>query len=108
MRINSTIAPRFHHCHEVIGVRAPAIVNITGIVVYARPGSCAPVREALSEIGGVEVHAVSPEGRMVVTVERSDDAAASEAFDAIAMIDGVLSTALVYHHDEALNEEANR
>ncbi len=83
-------------------------VNITGIIVYARPDRSGAVRGALASIGGVEVHAVTPEGRMVVTVEPFDDRAATETFDAIAKIDGVLSTALVYHHDEALTEEANR
>lgn len=81
-------------------------MNITGIVVYAKPDRCSAVRDALLAIGGVEVHAVGPEGRMVVTVERPDDGGATEALDAIARTEGVLSTALVYHHDEALNEES--
>jgi len=55
----------------------------------------------------VEVHAVTPEGRMVVTVERPDDREVKEAFDAIGRVDGVLSTALIYHHDEPLDEESN-
>lgn len=79
-------------------------MNITGIVVYSKPDRCAAVRVALGSLPGVEVHGVSPEGRMVVTVEQADDRAATEALDAIAKTDGVLSTALVYHHDEALNE----
>jgi nitrate reductase NapD len=81
-------------------------VNITGIVVYAKPDRCGAVREALLAIGGVEVHAISPEGRMVVTVERANDGAATDALDAIARTEGVLSTALVYHHDETLTEES--
>ncbi|MCL4183967.1 MAG: chaperone NapD [Burkholderiaceae bacterium] len=83
-------------------------MNITGIVVYASAARSETVRSALARIAGVEVHAVSPEGRMVVTVEQSDDAAATGALEAIARVDGVLSTALVYHHDEPLNDETNR
>ena len=90
----------FHH------FRGRSAVNITGIVVYAKPDRCGAVREALTALGGVEVHAVSPEGRMVVTVEQPDDRAATGTLDAVARIDGVLSTALVYHHDEALNDDS--
>ena len=43
---------------------------------------------------------------MVVTVERANDGAATDALDAIARTEGVLSTALVYHHDETLTEES--
>lgn len=83
-------------------------VNITGIIVYAHAERSGAVRGALASIGGVVVHAVAPEGHMVVTVEQFDDRPATETFDIIAKIDGVLSTALVYHHDEALTEPANR
>ena len=82
-------------------------MNITGIVVNASPGCAEAVRHALTGIGGVEVHAVTPEGRMVVTVERLDDRAAKDAFDAIGRVEGILSTALIYHHDEPLDEESS-
>ena len=50
------------------GPRSLPRVNITGIVVYTRPERSGAVRDALAAIAGVEVHAISPEGRMVVTV----------------------------------------
>ncbi len=103
--IKSRSSAWFHHARDV-SQRPHVTVNITGIVVYPKPGRVDDVRAALAAIGGVEVHAVSPEGRMVVTVERPDDSAATGALDTIARTDGVLSTALVYHHDEALNEES--
>lgn len=82
-------------------------MNITGIVINASPGCADTVCRALAAIGGVEVHAVTPEGRMVVTVERRDDPEVRQALEAIARIQGILSTALVYHHDELLTEELN-
>lgn len=83
-------------------------MNITGIVVYASTERSEAVREALLRIAGVDVHAISPEGRMVVTVEQPDGDAGTGTLDAIARVDGVLSTALVYHHDEPLDDETNR
>jgi nitrate reductase NapD len=105
-RINSAAGTPFHHARDVFASLGPPTVNITGIVVYAKPDRCGAVRSALAALGGVEVHAVSPEGRMVVTVEQPDDRAATETLDAVARVEGVLSTALVYHHDEPLNEES--
>jgi nitrate reductase NapD len=79
-------------------------VNITGIVVLSRPARSEDIRRALGEIPGVEVHTVTPEGRMVVTVERDDDLEARAAMDAIARTDGVLSLALAFHHDEEVTD----
>jgi nitrate reductase NapD len=41
---------------------------------------------------------------MVVTVERASDGEMTAAFDDINRLPGVLSAALVYHHDEELVE----
>jgi len=53
---------------------------------------------------GVEVHAVTSEGHLVVTIERPTDGEMTGAFDAINRLPGVLSAALVYHHDEPVDE----
>jgi nitrate reductase NapD len=79
-------------------------VNITGILVSAQPGQAERLRAELTAMPGVEVHAVTPEGRMVVTVEKATDREMTEAFDALNRLPGVLSAALVYHHDEDLVE----
>lgn len=81
------------------------IVNIAGILVAALPGQIESLRVRLAALAGVEVHAVSPEGRMVVTVERAADRDMTAAFDDISRLPGVLSAALVYHHDEALVDD---
>lgn len=80
-------------------------MNITGIVVHAHPGrSLENIRRALGEIPGVEVHTLTPEGRMVVTVEQDGDQEARAAMETIARTEGVLSLALVYHHDEEVTD----
>jgi nitrate reductase NapD len=79
-------------------------VNITGLIVYAQPAHCQALRAALTEIPGVELHAATPEGRMVVTVECSTDEEMTRIFDRVGGLAGVVSTALVYHHDEEIDE----
>lgn len=103
-RVNSRLAVHFHNGRGPLGAFAPRLMNITGIVVYTRPESSGVVRESLGRIGGVEVHAANADGRLVVTVEQPDDASSTAVFETIARIDGVLNTALVYHHDEPLTE----
>jgi nitrate reductase NapD len=74
-------------------------MNISGVIVHARPERTHEVRAALERLPGVEVHAVTDNGRLVVTVEEygaSDGRANMELHN----IDGVLSAAMIYHHCE--------
>lgn len=75
-------------------------MNISGIVVHASPEKVEMVRAQLEKIPGVEVHAASAEGKMVVTIEKPGDREITDIFDEIAKASGVLSTAMVYHHFE--------
>jgi nitrate reductase NapD len=49
---------------------------------------------------GVEVHAATSDGRMIVTTEDWDETTAADKVFAIDRLDGVLSAALVYHFFE--------
>lgn len=73
-------------------------MNITGILVHTRPDQTEAVRVRLEAMPGVEVHAVTPEGRLVVTVEKADDQEMAEALEGFALIPQIISTSLVYHH----------
>lgn len=75
-------------------------MNISGIVVHASPDKLDKVRALLESIPGVEVHAASAEGKMVVTIEKPGDREITDLFDEISKTSGVLSTAMVYHHFE--------
>lgn len=81
-------------------------MNISGIVVHAHPDTIDQVRAQLEQIPGVEVHAASPEGKMVVTIEKPNDREITDLFEEIGRIQGVLSTAMVYHHFEPDSEAA--
>jgi nitrate reductase NapD len=83
-------------------------VNISGIVVHAHPDHLPVVQTGLDNMGGVEIHAISPDHKMVVTIEASDDRATTECFEQIRQLPGVLSASMVYHHfeeDAALEQE---
>ncbi len=85
--------------------------NISGVLVHAQPEKLDTVRAQLIAINGVEVHGVSEEGKMVVTVE--EDSGAKIMADKVLGfqdIEGVLSAALVYQFCDDLDstqEEAS-
>jgi nitrate reductase NapD len=75
-------------------------VNISSIVVNALPERARDVRATLEVIQGVEVHAMSEEGKLVVTIETGADRDTLETIERINHLPGVLSASLVYHHEE--------
>lgn len=80
-------------------------VNIAGMLVHARPDQAGTVRGRLEAIPGVEVHAMTPEGRLVVTIEKADDREMAETFERFAQIPQIVSTVLVYHHYDECGPE---
>ncbi len=80
-------------------------MNISGVLVHARPERAEAAKQQLVKIPGVEVHAISPEGRMVLTIEAKHAGQMADTMVACQNIAGVLSAAMIYHHDEELDED---
>jgi len=81
-------------------------MNISSLVVRARPEAGDAVRAALETLPGVEVCAVSDAGRLVVVADHDNAADAADTFVAIHRIEGVLSVSLVYQYgDDARTSE---
>lgn len=75
-------------------------MNICGCLVHVDPSTTGDVRSKLEAFKGVEVHAVSKDGRFVVVVEDTDQRRASETIMELHQVPGVLSLTLTYHHFE--------
>ena len=80
-------------------------MNISGVVVYARPEQTSLVQKGLLELEGVEVHGLNPDGRIVVTVEQDDEQKLADRVLGLNDMPGVLSAAMIYHHSEVLEDE---
>jgi nitrate reductase NapD len=82
--------------------------NICGVLVHARPSSVEDVRGRLAALPGVEVHAATEEGRVVVTVEDTPEHLAIETISDIFQTAGVINASLVYQYtdDEDLPQES--
>ncbi|MFW8637335.1 chaperone NapD [Cribrihabitans pelagius] len=77
-------------------------MNICGCLVHIAPGPAPAARRQIDAMEGVEVHAATPDGRLVVTVEDTGTARASDIIMALHQVPGVLSLTLNYHHFEDL------
>jgi len=77
-------------------------LHIAGIVVHAYPESVQRVAETIERIPGAEVHAVSRDGKLVVTLEAPTSREVAARIESIQKLDAVLSASLVYQHNEAL------
>ena len=85
-------------------------VHVAGLVVHAYPEAITRVERALRAIAGVDVHASSRDGKLVVTLEAPGEAEIADALVRIQTLDGVLAAALVYQHSEsasAMNDEVD-
>jgi nitrate reductase NapD len=74
--------------------------NLCGVLVQTRPERVEDLTRALRGLPGVEVHHGAADGRLVVSVEDTDESFAGDTLSRIHRIDGVICAALVYHHCE--------
>lgn len=84
-------------------------MNISGVLVRARPENCEKLKQQLGMIEGVEVHATTDDGKLVVTVEASADRTAADKVYQLQDMPGVIAASMIYHHfedDAELQQEA--
>jgi nitrate reductase NapD len=82
-------------------------VNISSAIVYVAPERLDEACGALLLMPGVEIHARSPEGKVVVTLEDDDTNTAADKYVALHGLPGVASVAMVYQYsdDESVDTE---
>ena len=74
--------------------------HISSLVIHVRPECLDAVRSDVLKSPGVEIHAVDEAGKIVLTLEADDMGAIQEFMNRLALLPGVLSSNLVYHHCE--------
>ena len=80
-------------------------MNISGVVLRARPERLPCVRAGLAGIPGVEIHADANDGRLVLTIEDGAGHAPADTFMQLHQIEGVIGVSLVYQYcDDAITE----
>ncbi|MGI9278989.1 MAG: chaperone NapD [Endozoicomonas sp.] len=75
--------------------------SISGLSVQTHPDRMVDVKERLHKLPGVEVHITEASGKMVVTVEEQPgERTMVDTMTQVSQVEGVISTALVYTHQE--------
>ena len=82
-------------------------MNISSAILHIVPGRLAEAREALLKLSGLEIHAESPEGKMVVVLEDDDLESPANKYVTLHGMPGVASVAMVYQYsdDESVETE---
>jgi len=75
-------------------------MNISGVLVHAFPEKAAEVSHRLESMEGVEVHANTDEGKIVVTIEKTDDKSVADTLLELQVMPDVLNASMVYHQFE--------
>ncbi|MGC8201344.1 chaperone NapD [Aliiroseovarius sp. PTFE2010] len=83
-------------------------MNICGCLVHVSSANRAAARDGIAALGGAEIHAEADDGRMVVVIEDTPDAYASDQIMALHQVPGVMSVTLNYHHFEPAPDPAQR
>lgn len=73
-------------------------MHISGVLVHASPDRISQVRDRLSKVDGVEIHAADEDGKLIITIEKEDGRSATDFFEELNKFPGVLSATMVYHH----------
>ncbi len=84
--------------------------NLCGVLVHAQSGKIDLVRQQLEKQPGVEVHAVSDEGKLVVTVEDESRRQVADRIMKFHELEGVLSASMIYQFsddEESIEKETS-
>lgn len=75
-------------------------MNISSVVLRSRPETLSSVRDSLAALPGVEVHAATEDGRLVITLQDAATASAADTFVKLHDIAGVMSVAMIYQYSD--------
>lgn len=79
--------------------------HVSSLVVLTQPPLRHRLAEQIAALDGAEIHAVSDEGKLVVTLEGPSQRPIMAAIDTIQGLPGVLSAALIYHQFDEMDAE---
>lgn len=79
----------------------PPGAEVASVLVQARPQRLDDVAAAILAIGGCEIHARDPKGKLVVVIEASSAGVIGAILNTIALLPDVFSASLVFHATDA-------
>lgn len=80
--------------------------HITSLVIHAAPKSVEDIKQRLSALVGAEIHAVTDEGKFVVTLEGETQGSILDNVEAINAFEGVINSSLIYHQVDPVEKKS--
>ena len=78
---------------------------ICSLVIQAKPQHLNRISASLNEMQGVEVHVQGENGKIVVSIDHPSREYCSDAMTKMSLINGVMSSSLVFEYQEELEED---
>jgi periplasmic nitrate reductase NapD len=78
-------------------------IHICGIALHVHPQTMKEVVAGIAAIPGTQLHAETPDGRLIITLETETTAQTLDRMDDLRSLRGVLNVVLVYQHAEPAN-----
>ncbi|WP_299797614.1 chaperone NapD [uncultured Shewanella sp.] len=78
--------------------------HVTSLVVHAAPKAISQIETKIRALNGADIHAVTDEGKFVITLEGVTQASILDNVEAINALEGVLNSSLIYHQVEPTQE----
>ncbi len=72
-------------------------MNISGVLVHVNPEKLDKASEQLLTIPGVEIHATTDDGRLIVTIEDDNNMIVDTVIN-LHQFDGIISAVMVYQY----------
>lgn len=82
--------------------------HVSSLVVHCRKESAAEIGIALRAVEGMEVHGGVPEGKLIVTLETTNEGEIVDWLNQVQLLDGVLAATLVFHQFEPTHSSKAR
>ncbi len=80
-------------------------MHISSIVAHVVPTAALRVRAAIDSVAGLEIHAATDDGKLVVTIEAPSEGESVALMDQVRALDGVIAVAMVFHQCETDPEQ---
>ena len=78
---------------------------ICSLVIQAKPEHLNRISASLNEMQGVEVHVQGENGKIVVSIDHPSREYCSDAMTKMSLINGVMSSSLVFEYQEELDAD---
>ena len=85
-----------------VATSAEPELHLASFVLHVVPRRLDDCVTAVTAVKGAEIHAASPMGKIIVTLEAASDIELQAGMAALQAIAGVIAATLVYQHAESL------